>query len=439
MAIPITIPRLGWNMEEGTFVGWLKPDGAAIRAGEALFTLESEKATEDIECLDAGTLRIPPDGPKAGARLPVGAVIGYLVAAGETAPVGESPSSPIQKAGKAREIQASPGSHPPRVTTSFARDGEAAAAGPSVRKLARERGIDLAAVAGTGRGGRITAEDVLALDKPRPAPKERTISPRARRLAGQLGVDWSHVSGSGRSGRIRERDIRSAVPREKPAPTGGVRRIIAERMVASHQTTAPVTLTTTLDAANLVNLRNQFKAVANDLVPSYSDFLAKLSAFALQKHPQLNACWMDDAITASAGIHIGIAVDTDAGLLVPVVRDVPSLGMKALAARSRDLIERARARRLSAEEMHGGTFTITNLGAFGIETFTPIINQPQCAILGVGRIQRQPVVVGEQIVARDRLFLSLTFDHRIVDGAPAARFLQTLTSLIENPGPALMS
>jgi pyruvate dehydrogenase E2 component (dihydrolipoamide acetyltransferase) len=174
-------------------------------------------------------------------------------------------------------------------------------------------------------------------------------------------------------------------------------------------------------------------------VPSYTDFLVKLTAIALEKHSLLNASWVDDEIHLSDGIHIGIAVDTDAGLLVPVLRDVPALGLKQVAARARDLIERARARKLMLDELQGGTFTITNLGAFGIDAFTPLINVPQCAILGVGRIARRPVVFGEQIVARDQLTLSLTFDHRIVDGAPAARFLQTLCGLIENPGPWLMS
>jgi pyruvate dehydrogenase E2 component (dihydrolipoamide acetyltransferase) len=191
-----------------------------------------------------------------------------------------------------------------------------------------------------------------------------------------------------------------------------------------------------------VNLRNQFKAVAGpstEPVPSYTDFLVKLTALVLQQHPVLNSYWADDRIIPQGGIHIGIAVDTEAGLLVPVVRDVPTLPLKQLAERTRDLFERARQRKLTAEEMQGGTFTVTNLGAFGIDAFTPIINVPQCAILGIGRIQRRPVVRDEQIVIRDEITLSLTFDHRVVDGVPAARFLQTVSGLIENPGPGLIS
>jgi pyruvate dehydrogenase E2 component (dihydrolipoamide acetyltransferase) len=209
-------------------------------------------------------------------------------------------------------------------------------------------------------------------------------------------------------------------------------------MLASHRSTAPVTLTTTADATNLVNLRNQFKAVDGDGVPSYTDFFVKLTASALVKHPLLNARWEREQIVVLPDIHIGIAVDTDAGLFVPVVRDVATLGIRQLSAQTRYLAARARAGQLTANELSGGSFTVTNLGAFDIDAFTPIINYPQCAILGIGRIERRPAVVGEQIVAREQVTLSLTFDHRIVDGAPASRFLQTLRNLIQNPGPALM-
>ncbi len=224
-------------------------------------------------------------------------------------------------------------------------------------------------------------------------------------------------------------------------PITAIRRTIADRMLHSAQSTAPVTLTTTVDATELVRLRKQFKAsVANEaaVVPSYIDFLVKLLAIALQRHPLLNSRWEGDHIQVESGIHIGIAVDTEAGLLVPVVHDAGSLSLRQLAASSRDLIDRARQRRLRPDELQGGTITVSNLGPFGIDAFTPILNHPECAILGVGRIQRQPVMVQDQVVGRDMLTLNLTFDHRIVDGAPAARFLQTLCQLIENPVPQLI-
>jgi pyruvate dehydrogenase E2 component (dihydrolipoamide acetyltransferase) len=224
-------------------------------------------------------------------------------------------------------------------------------------------------------------------------------------------------------------------------PIRPTRRAIASRMVESHTATAPVTLTTTVDASNLVNLRGQFRAPGADLgsVPSYTDFVVKLTALALRDHPRLNARWEGDRIDLATEAHIGVAVDTEAGLLVPVIRGAGGLGLRQIADRSRDLIGRARAGTLAAAEMQGGTFTISNLGVFGIEAFTPIINLPECAILGLGRIAREPALVGDRVEARERLVLSLTFDHRIVDGAPAARFLQDVGRRIENPGPWLLS
>jgi pyruvate dehydrogenase E2 component (dihydrolipoamide acetyltransferase) len=410
MAIAITIPRLGWNMDEGVFHGWLKHDGDLVRAGESLFTLESEKATEDIECLDSGILRIPLGSPKDGDPVRVGDVIGYLVEPGEAPPFEKE-----QRQVKEAVIQAS-----------------------------------------ESPAGQLTSK--LADHQVRFKGRDPAISPRARRVAGELGVDWAKVKGSGRTGRIRERDIRAACASQvsssvvpplggniKP-PEGGTanslhRRTIAERLRQSVSSTAPVTLTTSVDAVNLVNLRHQFKAAAatGSPAPSYTDFLVKLTAVALQSHPALNARWEEDRIIPSPQIHIGIAVDTEAGLVAPVIRDVPGLTLKELAAQARDLIDRARRGKLRAEEMQGGTFTVSNLGAYDIDAFTPIINLPECAILGVGRIKRQPVVRDDQIVAREQMALSLTFDHRMVDGAPAARFLQQLAKLIENPGPWLMS
>jgi pyruvate dehydrogenase E2 component (dihydrolipoamide acetyltransferase) len=389
MAIPITVPRLGWSMEQGVFVGWLKADGATVRAGEPLFTLESEKATEDIEGFDDGVLHIPADGPRKGGVIAVGAVIGFVLQAGEPIPV--------------------PSKH---------------SAAPQQRET--------------------TAADTRAPATAAPARARPVSSPRARRTAANLGIDWRNAKGTGQTGRIRERDVLAMTatsPDALPAtPVRSMRRVIAERMLTSLRSTAPVTLTTTIDATNLVNLRNRWTAASEssvDFVPTYTDLFVKLTALALKKHPVLNSRWQDDRIVSPEGIHIGIAVDTDAGLLVPVVRDVPRLSLNELSVQARDLIDRARQRKLSAGELQGGTFTVTSLGVLGIDAFTPIINYPECAILGVGRIRRCPAVLEDQVVIRDQVTLSLTFDHRITDGVPAARFLQTLSALIENPSGAL--
>lgn len=393
MAIAITIPRLGWNMEEGIFAGWLKQDGELVRAGDPLFSLEGDKATQDVESIDPGILRIPPTAPAIGAKVIVGAVIGYLVEAGAASDLDVPSLRPDDEA----EVRPTP---------------EAPAA-----SVAPERG-------------------------------NRTRStPLARRIARDLGIDLTRLAGSGNGGRIRKADVlRAAKADDRPAsarsiPISPARRTIAARMVASGTTAAPVTLTTTVDATNLVSLRRQYKEAGSParLVPSIADLFAKLTALALRDHPMLNSRWADDRIELSEAIHIGIAVDTEAGLLVAVLRDVERLSLSQIAERSRAVIERIRARRFSLEDISGGTFTITNLGAFGIESFTPIINPPECAILGLGRIARQPVMVGEQVVARERMALSLTFDHRIVDGAPAARFLQDLAAKVENPSPWLIA
>lgn len=402
MAIAITIPRLGWNMEQGVFVGWLRKDGESVRAGDPIFTLEGEKAAQDIEANESGILRIAPTAPAAGEVVAVGTVIGHLLAAGESEPV-VGGTSPIEKAVPVPAMAGVGGS--PAV------NGE-----PAAR---------------SGRG-----------DRPR-------ISPLARRLARELGVDWTRLVGSGCTGRIRKVDVLAAVGSRRdltPAegqsiPISPTRRTIAARMVQSRQSTAPVTLHATADATNLVSLRSQYKAAAppGRETPGYLEFVVKLAAMTLRAHPVLHARWADDRLVVPDEPHIGIAVDTEEGLLVPVIRGAAGLGLGEIVARARDLARRARDRRIRPEEMQGGTFTITNLGGFGIEAFTPIINPPECAVLGLGRIAREPVMIEDRVVGRERMNLSLTFDHRIVDGAPAARFLQGLVVAIENPAPWLIT
>jgi pyruvate dehydrogenase E2 component (dihydrolipoamide acetyltransferase) len=413
MANEITIPRLGWNTDKGVFVAWLKNDGDFVQAGEPIFSLENDKAVQEIESLVAGTLRISPDSPKPGDTLPIGTVIGHIVPPGETADdTGEPPA-------------------------------ENAAIGPTIEPKTPSSSH---------------AEDTGSQTAVERAPQ---ISSRARRKAQELGIDWTGVRGSGASGKILERDVLAAAPLHEPGaittpnsvaegefqviPVDATRRTIAERMMRNAHGTAPVTLMTSIDATNLFNLRQQFEAVgqgqggtAGAEAIGYTDIVVKLVALALERHPMLNARWHGDQILLFRRIHIGIAIDTNVGVLAPVIRDVPDLSLRQLAARAHDLIDRARRRALKVEELQGATFTVSNLGHFGVDAFTPIINLPQCAVLGLGRILRQAVVVDQQFAARDRMTLSLTFDHRVVDGAPAAQFLQTLGSLLENPSPWLV-
>lgn len=449
MLFEITIPRLGWSMEEGIFSGWMKKDGDVVRRGDALFELEGEKALQEIEALDDGVLRIPVDGPQPGAVLKVGAVIGHLVADGESLPPAQAGSGAASTVTMAVEI----------ATTNEGK-GVPTGASPSVRRLARELGVDLAQVAGTGSGDRITDDDVraaatrLADGRTTTNPSARAAdiiaTPRARRAAKRAGIDLNKLQGTGRNGRIRERDVVSAAKAagESSAGSGGQRvvlsgrrKVISERLAESHRQAVPVTLTSQADATNLVSLRAQFKTAGESLVPAFHDIIAKLVAGCLKQERRLAGRWDGDAIVfpGDNDIHIGLAVDTPDGLIVPVLRNVANETLLSLAAESSRIIRKARDGRLSGAEMQDAVFTITNLGSFGIDAFTPVINLPETAILGLGAIRKQAVVVGDdRIEVRPMMTLSLTFDHRAIDGAPAAKFLQTVVAAIENPAARLL-
>lgn len=398
MAKEIRLPRLGWSMEEGRFVGWLQPEGSSVRPGEPLFAVESDKATQEVEAIDGGLLKVAPGAPGEGDMVQVGRLLGWLLDEGETAP-----------------------------TTADA----GAVASSSVAQPTPE-------VAVTAKCAREGAAEGRSQGASRPA------SPRARRAAREHGVDLATLAPSGSSGRIRERDVLAAAaatqearrPGRRKVPMPPLRRAIAARLERGRQGVIPVTITRRCDATALRQLRQRLKDAAPDgaVVPTLNDLLLKLTTEALHRHPMLAAVWGDDGLWMPESLDLGIAVDTDAGLLVPVVRDVRGWTLQEVAVVSRRLIESARSGRLAAADMQGGCFTVTNLGGLGVDTFTPVINPPESAILGVGAITRQPVVLEDgSFAARDVLPLSLTFDHRVNDGADAARFLQTLCGLIEDP------
>lgn len=384
MAEEIAMPRLGWTMEEGTLVEWLKADGEQVEIGEILFTVESDKALNEIETFSSGILCIPPDAPQPGDTVPVGTLLGYLLQAGEEMPA-ERPAAPSL---------AQPPTTAPAAPTSQAPAPSATRTAPTNGNLA--------------------------------------ISPRARRIATELNVDWRHIRGSGQTGRIIERDIR-AVAAAPPSTAGPIRKLIANRLWQSQNETAAVTLTTEADATGLVDLRSALKANQGTDAPTYNHLIAKLTAIALGEHPQLNASWQNGGPRLYAEIHLGLAVDTEDGLLVPVIRNANTKSLTQIASEARDLAFKARRRTLSPDAMQGGTFTISNLGMYGIDAFTPIINLPQAAILGLGRIVEKPAVHQGQVVPRAMMALSLTFDHRVLDGGPAARFLDRVRTFIEQP------
>jgi pyruvate dehydrogenase E2 component (dihydrolipoamide acetyltransferase) len=395
-------------MEEGTFLEWLKRDGDAIKEGEPIYTLESDKAAQEVESTDSGILRIPPDGPKPGDILKVGHVLGYLLAEGEQVPTQRNEPLVTNSSTNSEGTQ----TRPPQTQSASPPD-------PSPH-------------------GRLSQSAGTKNTTP--------ASPRARRAANEHRVDLATLTPTGTGGRIRERDVLAATV-SRPAATGGqkvpltpMRRAIAARLMHSRQTTVPVTLTARCDATALLAFRLELKSVTPTLqpsipvIPTINDILVKLAAAALRQHPMLAASWAEDHLLFPDSIHLGIAVDTEAGLLVPVIRDADTSTLTQIALQSQKLIAASRSGQLPAGDMQGACFTLSNLGSLGVEAFTPVINPPESAILGIGTIVREAIPLDDgTFTARDRLTLSLTFDHRVNDGAAAARFLQTIRHLIEHP------
>ncbi len=389
MITEIIVPKLGQTMEEGLLVEWFKQEGDPVERGELLFTVESDKATLEVEATGRGFLR----------RI--------LVPEGETVPVMTVVALMTRTADE--EIEDYEPQSPPSI--------DRVPASPRARRMAREHGIDLARVTGTGPGGRIVEEDMTAYLASRP----ETGAP--------------------------ETGVPEAAPAEaviNTVPLTGLRGTIAERTARSDRSTARVTLVTEVDATSFVELRQRLQAEVADewgFTPGYIDMLAMILTQALGEFPYMNARLSADGLIIEhlQEINLGIAVDTERGLLVPVVHNADSKNLRAFAEELRTLTERARAGRSLPDDLSGGTFTLTNLGSYDIDAFTPIINPPEVAILGVGRIRPRPAAVEGKVAVRQMWTLSLVFDHRLVDGAPAARFLQRIGQLIENPEPLVIT
>lgn len=445
MATEVIMPKMGQTMEEGTILEWYKAEGESVAKGEPLFQVESDKAVFDIESPASGTIRriwFP-----GGTTAPV---LTRLALVGEPA---EDLSGYEAPRDATVVPEAAPASAPePALPPAVARPGQRDRpfVSPRARRLAAERGVDLRQVIGTGPQGSIVEHDVLSHLTARPR-----ATPTARRVAAETGVELSTLSGTGPAGRVSRADVEAALaaevaPTEAPVegevvPLTGVRKLIAQRMAQSAHTTAGLTLTTEADATELVELVRRFRELlaGQDVIPGYNDLLLKALGRALQDHPYLNARWMEEeagpvGIDLQSDINIGVAIDTERGLVVPVIADVPGRGLGDIARERRALTERALTGRLLPDDLVGGTFTLTNLGMFDIDAFTPLINLPECAILGAGRIRVKPAIHDGEVCVRHVMALSLTFDHRIVDGAPAARFLQHVKLLIQQPSLLLL-
>ncbi|MCO6451894.1 MAG: 2-oxo acid dehydrogenase subunit E2 [Caldilineales bacterium] len=455
----LIVPKLGQTVEEVTIGDWLVPDGTEVSVGQEVLNVETDKATYAVESTAAGFIHFGP--VEVGDIVPVFTVVAVIGAQNDVFAAGDA-ATQTEIATVAQET--APESSPAATTSPAAIPQTAVAAGngervfasPRARALAAKKGVDLAEVTATGPGGdRIIERDVLAYLEDRPK-----VTPVARRLAAEAGLDVMELSGSGPGGRITRRDVEAATRPAGPAvapvpaaaltppailppaevservPLKGIRGIIADRMATSVHTTARVTLVMEIDATEFVAARERLKAAVTEhwgFAPGFNDLLAKIVASALRQHPYMNARLTADAIEHLSAINMGMAVDTERGLMVPVIQDADQKGLRQFGLEFRDLAERARSGKILPDELSGGTFTITSLGMFDIDAFTPVINLPEAAILGVGRIMPKAVVRDGEIVARQMWTLSLVFDHRLVDGAPAARFLQTIKRTIEEP------
>ncbi len=453
MAIELYMPQLGLTMTEGTVTRWLKRTGETVKQGEPVVEIETDKVTTEIEAPADGVL-----GPilvAEGKTAPIGGVLSYVLAVSESMP--EAP-----QAGLVAATPPAPPAPSAEQPPAPSETQERIVATPRARRKAHELGVDLSQVPASGPGGRIVEADVrwFADQKAGREKELPRISPVARRLAAELGVDLSTVQGTGEGGRIRREDVEraaaaraavaAAVPPPPPSPAAapaggvealsGVRRIVAERMARSFTTTPHFYLTAEVDASALTRMRDGLLPrieAATGIRLTITDILVKVCAHALREHPEINVAYAEvsggPGVVRQAEANVGVAVALEGGLVVPVIRQADRLSLAEIAARRAALVERARAGKLSLSDLEGGTFTLTNLGMFGVDQFQAIINAPQAAILAVGRVRERPVAVSGAVVIRPTLYLTLSLDHRLVDGAQGARFLERLAQLIEEP------
>ena len=387
----VIMPKLGLMMEAGTIGRWLKREGDSVRAGERLLEVESDKTTVEVEATHSGTLlRILRE---EGAEVPVTEVIAWIGEPGERVPEERGGPRPQAQAAEGR-----PGPAAPAGKTATDPDERIRITGVA-RRLALEKGVDIGTVKGSGPGGRIVLQDI----------ENAASAPQA-----------------GRAPRVRSSE-----------PLKGIRKLIAERLTASVRTVPQVTVTAVLDAGPLVALKQRLQAGAGDpaaVRPTVSDFLLKAAARVLSEQPAVNASLLDDRRVLYEDVNIGLATDTERGLVVPTIYGADRKTLAEIALARREVLERIRASRETLEDLANGTFTISNLGMFGIRHFTAIINPPQGAILAVGEIYQAPQAAGERIVVGAQMQVSLVVDHRILDGADAARFLVRLRELLQDPG-----
>jgi pyruvate dehydrogenase E2 component (dihydrolipoyllysine-residue acetyltransferase) len=425
------MPALGMAQETGKIIAWLKPEGAQVTRGEPILEVETDKAAVEIEAPADGFLRGIAAGE--GAEVPVGHTIAWILRQDEALPEPEADSAVVPAAGptsadgRSRPEQAAAPTEFPQAT-------------PVARRMAHEHQLDLSEI--KADGGRITRADVSAYLAARgsalPDTRLAAASPKARRLARAQGLALELIPGSGPQGAVLAADVQhylEATPRPasaEPQELSTLWRVMAERVTRSWQSVPHFYLLREVQAGRLQAWRQHLREQRTYPV-TVTDLLVRLVAYTLRRHPAVNARWEDGRLLQLKEINVGLAVAVEDGLVVPVIQRADELTLAEISSRRQELVQRAQAHRLRPADLEGSTFTISNLGMYGVDIFNAIVNQPNAAILAVGRIAERVVALDGQPVVRPVMYLSVSYDHRVVDGARGARFLADLADLIEEP------
>lgn len=425
-------------MEVGTLLQWFKEEGDAVEVGDPLFEIMTDKINIEVESYEEGLLL--KKYYQIDEEIPVNAVIGYVGEAGEDVP--NEPPLGEEEAGSLDRTEETPSSETVESVTEIvaAADGDVRAT-PAARRVAKENDLSLKVISGSGPKGRVHEQDVrVALET-----NKILVTPLAEKIAQDKGIDLSEVTGSGVRGKIEKADVLAFADSQtievntksaERIKLTGLRKAVANKMLESTRNIPHVTLTSDVDMTKAIDLR---KSVLSSIEKqtgyrvSYTEIIMKATAHALDNHPAVNASLIDSEIIMNKSVNLGLAVAVENGLIVPSVKAVNQKGLATLTEESKTLGKKARDNQLTPQEMTGSTFTISNLGMYAIDGFTPIINPPETAILGVGRIVEKPVALAGAIEIRPMMILSLSFDHRAIDGAPAAAFLTELKKILENP------
>jgi len=431
----VFMPKLSSTMEVGTLLEWFKEEGESVEVGEPLFEIMTDKINIEVESYEAGILL--KKYYDVEDEIPVNEIVAFIGDANDKVP--DTPPA-VSNEDQAEEKVVAKEVVLQEEATSSAETNDKVRATPAARRVARENNLSIAAVQGTGQNGRIHEQDVVAALK---KESSKLVTPLAAKIAANQGIDTDSIQGTGARGKVVKQDVLSqqASPVQEARELEriklkGLRKAVADKMLQSARSIPHVTLTTDVDMSKAIEVRKALLPTIEAQTGyrvSYTEIIMKATASALKNHPRMNASLIDNEIIMNQAINLGLAVAVEDGLIVPSVSNVDKAGLAELTTISKELGAKARNNKLTPDEMKGSTFTISNLGLYAIDGFTPIINAPETAILGVGRIVEKPVVIDHVVEVRPMMVLSLSFDHRAIDGAPAAAFLTELKERLENP------